>query len=138
MKIIYFLLIITLFGIDNVSADEMLNNICINEYLDPFINIVSTIVNLIKIGVPVILIVLGMIDMTKAVASQKEEKIKAGQKVLLSRMVTGAIVFFIVAIVQLIVSVIENATGKSEIMNCVCRFVGACGNIEAVDTPVEV
>ena len=138
MKIIYFLLIITLFGIGNVSADEMLNNICINEYLDPFINIVSTIVNLIKIGVPVILIVLGMIDMTKAVASQKEEKIKAGQKVLLSRMVTGAIVFFIVAIVQLIVSVIENATGKSEIMNCVCRFVGACGNIEAVDTPVEV
>lgn len=93
---------------------------------DSLINIVATIVTIIKIGVPIILIVLGMIDMGKAVASQKDDKIKAGQKILISRLITGGIVFFIVAIVQMLVSIIEGATGKSEIMNCVCKFVGAC------------
>lgn len=126
MKLIYFLLFISLFGIESVSAADMTIGICNNEYLQPFINIVSTIVNLIKIGVPIILIVLGMIDMGKAVASQKDDKIKAGQKILISRLITGGIVFFIVAIVQMLVSIIEGATGKSEIMNCVCKFVGAC------------
>ena len=88
--------------------------------------IISIVINIIKIGVPIILIVLGMIDMGKAVASQKDDKIKAGQKILISRLITGGIVFFIVAIVQMLVSIIEGATGKSEIMNCVCKFVGAC------------
>lgn len=126
MKLIYFLLFISLFGVGSVSATDMTTGICNNEYLQPFINIVSTIINLIKIGVPIILIVLGMIDMGKAVASQKDDKIKAGQKILISRLITGGIVFFIVAIVQMLVSIIEGATGKSEIMNCVCKFVGAC------------
>lgn len=126
MKFIYFLLFVSLFGVGSVNAADMTTGICNNEYLQPFINIVSTIVNLIKIGVPIILIVLGMIDMGKAVASQKDDKIKAGQKILISRLITGGIVFFIVAIVQMLVSIIEGATGKSEIMNCVCKFVGAC------------
>lgn len=134
MKFIYFLLFISLFGVGSVSAADMTTGICNNEYLQPFINIVSTIVNIIKIGVPIILIILGMIDMGKAVASQKDEKIKAGQKILMSRLITGAIVFFIVAIVQMLVSIIEGATGKSEIMNCVCKFVGACDGSENNNT----
>ena len=73
---------------------------------DSLFNIVATIVTIIKIGVPIILIVLGMIDMGKAVASQKDDKIKAGQKILISRLITGGIVFFIVAIVQMLVSII--------------------------------
>lgn len=134
MKIIYLLLFITIFGIGNVNAAD----ICNNEYLQPFINIVSTVVNLIKVGVPIILVVLGMIDMAKAVASQKDEKIKAGQKTLISRLVTGAVVFFIVVIVQLMVSIIESATGESEIMKCVCKFVGSCNNSVQVDEGTEM
>lgn len=88
--------------------------------------ILSTIINLIKIGVPIILIVLGMIDMGKAVASQKEDKIKAGQKNLISRLITGFIVFFIVAIVQLLVGIIESSVGSTSIWSCVCKFVGSC------------
>ena len=92
-------------------------------------SIVSTVVNIIKIGVPVILIVLGMIDMGKAVASQKEEDIKKGQKVLLSRCIAAGIVFFVVAIVQLLVSVITNADGSTgSVWDCVCDFVGCSSN----------
>lgn len=123
MKLFYLLVI--LISPLSVSAFEV-ETLCNNEYLTPYITIVNTIINFIKIGVPIILIILGMIDMTKAVASQKDEKIKAGQKTLISRLITGAIIFFIVAIIQLIVGIIENTTGESGIWDCVCKFVGSC------------
>ena len=93
------------------------------------INIVSTIVTLIKIAVPIILIILGMIDMAKAVASQKDEEIKKGQKTLLSRCIAAGIVFFVVAIVQLLVSIVSktgDSTKDNEWNSCICHFVGSC------------
>lgn len=127
MKFIYLILFICLFGINNVFADTA-SDFCNNENLIPFINIVSTIINLIKIGVPVILVVLGMLDMGKAVASQKEDKIKEGQKNLLSRCLNAAIVFFVVAIVQLVMEIMKNVTGDNSVWNCACKFVGGCPN----------
>lgn len=125
MKYIYLLLFMSLFSFGNVYADTM-GDFCGNENLIPFINIFSIAVNLIKIGVPIILIILGMIDMVKAVTSQKEDKIKEGQKNLLSRCLNGAIVFFVVAIVQLLMNIIVKVTGENNIMNCVCKFIGGC------------
>ena len=87
------------------------------------VNIVSSIVKIIKIGVPIILIVLGMIDMGKAVASQKEDEIKKGQKTLMSRAIAAGIVFFVVAIVQLLFSVINGSTDNNSIWNCIDQFV---------------
>ena len=63
--------------------------------------------------------------MGKAVASQKEDDIKKGQRNLLSRCITAAIVFFVVAIVQLLMGIISNATGDNDIVDCVCKFIGA-------------
>lgn len=123
MKLFYLLFILICpFNVMALDVDTF----CNNEYLGPYIKIVSAIINLIKIAVPILLVVLGMIDMGKAVASQKEDKIKAGQKNLLSRLVTGFIVFFIVAIVQLLVGIIESSVGSSSIWTCVCKFVGSC------------
>ena len=132
MKYIYLLLFVCLFGINNVAADTV-GEFCNNENLIPFIQIVSIIINAIKIGVPIILIVLGMIDMGKAVASQKEDDIKKGQKTLLSRCLNAGIVFFIIAIVQLIMNILNNVTGDS-VWDCVCKFVGGCStNVETAN-----
>ena len=90
---------------------------------DSLFNIVATIVTIIKIGVPIILIVLGMIDMGKAVASQKEDEIKKGQKTLMSRAIAAGIVFFVVAIVQLLFSVINGSTENNTIWECIDNFV---------------
>ena len=90
--------------------------------------IIVIIINIIKIGVPVILIVLGMIDMGKAVASQKEEDIKKGQKVLLSRCIAAGIVFFVVAIVQLLLNIIvgdSSETEKNNILTCFDAIINA-------------
>ncbi len=91
------------------------------------INIVHTIVTLIKIAVPIILIILGMLDMAKAVASQKDEEIKKGQKTLLSRCIAAGIVFFVVAIVQLLFSII-NGGSDNELWNCINSFVNGTGS----------
>lgn len=123
MKLFYLLFILICpFSVMALDVDTF----CGNEYLEPYIELVSSIINLIKIAVPVLLVLFGMIDLGKAVASQKEDKIKAGQKNLLSRLVTGFIVFFIVAIVQLLVGIIESSVGSSSIWTCVCKFVGSC------------
>ena len=88
------------------------------------VSIVGAVVNIIKIGVPIILIVLGMIDMGKAVASQKEDEIKKGQKTLISRVIAAAIVFFVVAIVQLMLSIVSGATNDTNIWTCICQLIG--------------
>ena len=87
------------------------------------INIISTIVNLIKIAVPIILIILGMLDMGKAVASQKEDEIKKGQKTLMSRCIAAGIVFFVVAIVQLLFGIIGADDDNKTMWNCIDKFV---------------
>ena len=89
--------------------------------------IISIVINIIKIGVPIILIILGMIDMGKAVASQKEDEIKKGQKTLISRCIAAGIVFFVVAIVQLLFSVINGGTDDNDIWNCIDSFVNGVG-----------
>lgn len=92
------------------------------EVPDSLINIVSNIVTIIKIGVPIILIVMGMIDLGKAVSSQKDDEIKKGQKTLISRCIAAGIVFFVVAIVQLLFGIVAGGEDES-IWKCISSFV---------------
>ena len=96
-------------GITCGATATICGGVCLPNAL---LNIIRIIVNIIKIGVPIILIILGMIDMGKAVASQKEDEIKKGQKILISRCIAAGIVFFVVAIVQLMMSIIDSATNN--------------------------
>lgn len=87
-------------------------------------SIIATVVNLIKIAVPIILIILGMLDMGKAVASQKDDEIKKGQKTLMSRCIAAGIVFFVVAIVQLLFNIIgSNEVNKDNMWSCIDSLV---------------
>ena len=104
------------------------NNIGIPLIPGQIAGIIVTVINLIKIGVPVILIILGMIDMGKAVATQKEEEIKKGQKTLMSRCIAAAIVFFVVAIVQLLLNIIVgdgSDTDNKNILDCFDAIINA-------------
>ena len=75
-------------------------------------NTISTIVSSIKVIVPIILVIFGMLDLGKAVAAQKEEEIKKGQKTFFARVIQAVIVFFVVSIVQLIMGLVG---GKAEV-----------------------
>lgn len=140
--LIVVMLVLTLFsavGVNNVYAENTTGSnsvaVCAGVNVPTQLTgIVSLVINIIKIGVPIILVVLGMIDMGKAVASQKEDEIKKGQKILLSRCIAAGITFFVVAIVQLLVGLVTKdtaqATGGTDDIwsNCICHFFDACSN----------
>ena len=93
----------------------------IKELPKKVLEISNTIVNVLQIAVPVILVLFGAIDMVKAVSSQKEDDIKKAQGVLIKRLIMGALVYFVVVIVKLLLSAIGGNTDG--IWKCVQCFV---------------
>lgn len=94
---------------------------------------VHTIIVIIKIAVPILLIIFGMLDLGKAVIAQKEDEIKKGQQTFLKRAIAAVIVFFVIQIVQLIVRFVSN--NDTSISNCFNCFINgeadpsACENV---------
>lgn len=107
------------------SCDSLISpNVIIDEKIP---NVVSTIVNVIKIVVPILLVIFGSLDLMKGITAQKEDEIKKGQSIFIKRLISGAIVFFVFVIVQLIISFVSNAGENENIMTCVNCFVnGKC------------
>lgn len=89
----------------------------------PVANVVSMIINIIKIATPIIIIVLGMIDLFKAVTKQKDDEMKKAQMLFVKRLISGLLVFFIIAIVQFAFSVFGKAAGDESFMECISCFV---------------
>ena len=86
----------------------------------------GTVVNLIKIAVPILLIIFGMLDLGKAVMAQKEDEIKKGQQTFIKRVIAAVIVFFVVAITQMVVGLIASSADEDEgeLKNCIDQMVG--------------
>lgn len=82
--------------------------------LAPVFVIIRVVFSIIQYVVPVVLILLGSIDLVKAVTQGKEEDIKKGQKTLITRAVAAVIVFLI----PLIVSVIMGLIGSNDWKSC--------------------
>ena len=84
----------------------------------------STIVDLLKIGVPVLLIVFGMLDFGKAVMAQKEDEIKKSQMLFVKRLLSAALVFFVFIIVEVIFNLVaDDDPDKTTVWNCVNCFI---------------
>ena len=80
-----------------------------------------------KIAIPILLIIFGMLDLGKAVVASKEDEIKKGQQIFIKRLISGALVFFVFTIVQLIVSFAADENDESNIMTCSkCFITGKC------------
>ena len=78
-------------------------DICTSDYA-PVWNLVGLVVNIIKIGVPIVLIIFGMIDLTKAVIANKEDEVKKATKLLGKRFLYAVGVFATVWIVTLVLN----------------------------------
>ena len=80
--------------------------ICTDPEFAPIWNVVGIVINIIWIGVPILLIVLGSIDLGKAVISSKEDEVKKAKKSLLNRFLYAVLVFCVVWIVQIVMGAI--------------------------------
>lgn len=81
--------------------------------------VISTLVLVIKIAVPILLIIFGMLDLGKAVVAAKEDEIKKGQQTFIKRAITAVIVFFVIQIVQIIIRFVSgNDNSVAQCFNC--------------------
>ena len=74
------------------------------------------VIKILQIAVPIGLIVMGTIDMAKAVIAGDEKKMKEAQKPFVKRIIAAVIVFLIPIIVNMILSFVT--TGNSEWVDC--------------------
>ena len=70
---------------------------------------------LFQIGIPILLIILGTIDLGKAVISSDEKEVKAAQNLLIKRFIYAALVFFVTTFVSVVMNIV--ATGATDDAN---------------------
>ena len=107
--------------VGSLDPGEEATTVSCGEITDIPSNIPKTtkvIYNLIQIFVPIVLVVLGMLDLAKAVMAQKEDEIKKGQQTLIKRLVAAAIVFFIFSIVKMVATYLSDNSSVGSCMNC--------------------
>lgn len=78
---------------------------------------IGQIIYIIRIVIPVIIILLGTLDLGKAVMAGEDKKIKEAQKTFISRIIYGVAIFFIFVIVEVIFGLlgVETKEGDSKI-----------------------
>ncbi len=86
--------------------------------LSPVFGIIGWVVQGIKIIVPIMLILFGMLQMAQAVMSQKDDAIKTAQKGLINKIIAAVVVFLVITLVTFLMSVIGDDSWQA-CMNCV-------------------
>ena len=86
------------------------------------VDIVHTIIVIMKFGIPILLIVFGMLDLGKAVMASKEDEIKKGQQMFIKRLIAAILVFLVVVVVELVIGVAAG-NEKQNIADCIDGFV---------------
>ena len=135
--IIGVIFLVSLFFLDNINA-ETYNNYsdvfvsCGSGYIDkiPTIipNVVSIAYTILQIAVPVVLVIMGSLDLFRGITAQKEDEIKKGQQMFVKRLISAVLVFFVFVIVKVVISYVADSSGTS-IVECAQCFIGnECDN----------
>ena len=65
--------------------------------------LVNTVLQYVRVIVPILIIILGSLDFAKAVIAGKEDEMKKAQSTFIKRLVIGVAVFFVPALVNIII-----------------------------------
>lgn len=96
---------------NNLLILEMVD--CSEESLYSVFVIVRFILTVIQWVAPIILIIIGSIDMVKAIIAGKEDEIKKNQQTLIKRLISAVIIFLIPLLVSIIMGWVGNEDWKS-------------------------
>lgn len=107
LKVMGILLLVVLLLPLNVSAAEL--NFC--GRTAPIWQFIGYFLFALKIVVPLLIIVLGIVDFAKAIASSDDKAISTAGKSLLRRFIAGIIIFFVPTIIKVVFDLISNFTG---------------------------
>jgi len=91
--------------------------------------VLGYVVNIIKIVIPLILIVLGMIDLGKAVVSDDEKAMNKAVGSLVKRFIAAVVMFFIPTIISAVFNLLVNVDLNSDANICVQCLTDAYGDL---------
>ena len=101
----------------NIMADSLLCDP--QKGLLPVFGVIGNVVTFIKIAVPIIIIIMGSIDLMKAVMASKDDEIKKAQGILIKRAIYGVVIFFIPTIVTLLMNLVNQDNQDVRCMSCI-------------------
>lgn len=83
--------------------------------IEPIVGVIKNgVFPIIQIGIPILLILMGSIDLGKAVISSDDKAIKESTSKLIKRCIAAIAVFFVVTIVRLLTNILaDNAKDKN-------------------------
>ena len=81
--------------------------------LQPVINFLKAILGIIQWGIPILLIVMGSIDLGKAVMASDDKEIKGATSKLIKRAIAAVAVFFVPLLVNMLISMVGDSGAKN-------------------------
>lgn len=113
------------------NTDTLLYVACGDSFDIPYQapEIISFLVNLLKIATPIILIFVSVITLFKAIVASKEDEIKKAQSSLINKIIASVMVFFVISIVQFVISKVADSSEQGGIESCLSCFLNnSCEN----------
>ena len=122
-KILFIITLLCLFiPVLNVSAVTKVSCGNIPGIAAKIPELTSMAVTIIQVAVPVILVILGSIDLFKGITAGKEDEMKKGQQMFIKRLIAAALIFFVFIAVKLVISFVADKS-TSDIMDCAECFI---------------
>lgn len=87
----------------NILADT---DLCTSEAGYRLFGIAGYALNIIQIAVPIILIIMGTIDLVRALVAQKNDQMKKAQSTLIKRVIIGVVIFFVPMAIKFVVGML--------------------------------
>lgn len=111
----------------------MATDICVT--LKPVWTIFGYLIFAVKVIVPLLLIITGMIALAQAVMKQEEKEIKKAQSVLIQKLIAAVLVYLVITITGVVVGLVADGLDWQECANCAFHpFNSDCGITGDVDT----
>ena len=85
--------------------------------------LVSYFIVILKTATPIILIIMGMVQIIKAIASSNEDEIKKSKSSLIKKLIAAVLVFFSISIVQFVVDQVVDEDEKGSFGACLKCFI---------------
>ena len=76
--------------------------------LEPLINFLKSVLSIIQWGIPILLIIMGSIDLGKAVLASDDKEIKGATSKLIKRAIAAIAIFFIPMLVNMVVGMVAS------------------------------
>lgn len=96
-------------------ANKTASSVCTGGIAD-VVGLAKMVIKVLQLVVPIGLIIMGTIDMAKAVIAGDEKKMKEAQKPFIKRIIAAVIVFLIPIIVNMVLSFVT--TGNIDWIDC--------------------